>query len=38
DVNQFRKRMMQSKKFFKNMSKERIEQMKKKMSGGNLWR
>ncbi|AAP05400.1 signal recognition particle protein [Chlamydia caviae] len=38
DVNQFRKRMAQSKKFFKNMSKERIEQMKKKMSGGNLWR
>ncbi|WP_375793161.1 signal recognition particle protein [Chlamydia sp. 12-01] len=38
DVNQFRKRMAQSKKFFKNMSKERMEQMKKKMSGGNLWR
>ncbi|WP_348662814.1 signal recognition particle protein [Chlamydia vaughanii] len=38
DVNQFRKQMAKSKKFFKNMSKERIEQMRKKMSGGNLWR
>lgn len=38
DVNQFRKHMAKSKKFFKNMSKEKLEQMRKKMSGGNLWR
>ncbi|EPP35053.1 signal recognition particle protein [Chlamydia ibidis] len=38
DVNQFRKQMMQSKKFFKGMTKDKIEQMRKKMSGGNLWR
>ncbi|AHK63296.1 signal recognition particle protein [Chlamydia avium] len=38
DVNQFRKQMAKSKKFFKNMSKERLEQMRKKMSGGHLWR
>ncbi|WP_213318245.1 signal recognition particle protein [Chlamydiifrater volucris] len=38
DVNQFRKKMAQSKKFFKGMTKEKIEQMKKKMSGGNKWR
>ncbi|MBQ8498452.1 signal recognition particle protein [Chlamydia sp.] len=38
DVNQFRKQMMQSKKFFKGMTREKMEQMSKKMSGGNLWR
>ena len=38
DVNQFRKQMMQSKKFFKGMTREKMEQMGKKMSGGNLWR
>ncbi len=38
DVNQFRKQMAQSKKFFKGMTKEKIEQMSKKMSGGSLWR
>ncbi|SPN73281.1 Fifty-four homolog,signal recognition particle protein,Signal recognition particle GTPase,signal recognition particle protein,SRP54-type protein, GTPase domain [Chlamydia serpentis] len=38
DVNQFRKQMLQSKKFFKGMSKGKMEQMKKKMSGGNQWR
>ena len=38
DVNQFRKQMMQSKKFLKGMTREKMEQMRKKMSGGNLWR
>ncbi|ANH78900.1 signal recognition particle protein [Candidatus Chlamydia sanziniae] len=38
EVNQFRKRMTQSKKFFKGMTKKRMEQMSKKMSGGNSWR
>ncbi|WP_201457026.1 signal recognition particle protein [Chlamydia sp. 17-3921] len=38
DVNQFRKRMVQSKKFFKGMTKEKMEQMRKKMSGGSSWR
>lgn len=38
DVNQFRKHMAKSKKFFKGMNKEKMEQMTKKMSGGNLWR
>lgn len=38
DVNQFRKQMSQSKKFFKGMSKGKMEQVRKKMSGGNQWR
>lgn len=38
DVNQFRKHMAQSKKFFKGMTKEKMEQMRKKMSGGSRWR
>ncbi|WP_100933993.1 signal recognition particle protein [Candidatus Chlamydia corallus] len=38
DVNQFRKQMLQSKKFFKGMSKGKMEQVRKKMSGGNQWR
>ncbi|WP_213357596.1 signal recognition particle protein [Chlamydiifrater phoenicopteri] len=38
DINQFRKKMAQSKKFFKGMTKEKVEQIKKKMSGGNKWR
>lgn len=38
DVNRFRKHMAQSKKFFKGMTKEKMEQMKKKMSGGSPWR
>ncbi|ODJ03816.1 hypothetical protein BAE34_05335 [Chlamydia psittaci] len=38
DVNRFRKHMAHSKKFFKGMTKEKMEQMKKKMSGGSPWR
>lgn len=37
DVNQFRKQMAQSKKMLRGMTKEKMEQMSKKMFGGNSW-
>lgn len=38
EVNQMRKKLDQAKKFFKGMTKEKMEQLSKKMRGGSLWR